>query len=43
MEDLEQLPYINGVIQETLRLYPPGTSVIREVMDDPLDLGDGIM
>ncbi|ORV94560.1 cytochrome P450 [Mycobacterium interjectum] len=32
--DLEQLTYLNGVVHETLRLYPPGVISARKVMRD---------
>ena len=32
--DLDALTYLNGVVQETLRLYPPGVISARKVMRD---------
>lgn len=32
--DVEALTYLNGVVQETLRLYPPGVISARRVMRD---------
>lgn len=32
--DLERLTYLNGVVHETLRLYPPGVISARKVMRD---------
>jgi cytochrome P450 len=32
--DLERLAYLNGVVHETLRLYPPGVISARKVMRD---------
>ena len=37
-EDLESLPYLDAVIRETLRLYPPAYIVGRMAME-PFDLG----
>jgi cytochrome P450 len=31
-EDLKRLPYLNGVVQETLRLYPPAVISARKVV-----------
>jgi hypothetical protein len=43
LEDLEQLPYINGIFHEAARLFAPAASAIREVKDESLDLGNGMM
>lgn len=32
--DLQALPYLNGVVMETLRLYPPGVIIPRKVIRD---------
>ncbi|MGA7050089.1 MAG: cytochrome P450 [Mycobacterium sp.] len=33
-EDLKRLTYLNGVVQETLRLYPPSAITLRYVIQD---------
>ena len=33
-DDLDALTYLNGVVHETLRLYPPGVISARRVMRD---------
>lgn len=33
-EDLQRLPYLHGVVQETLRLYPPAVVTARAVVED---------
>jgi cytochrome P450 len=38
LEDLERLPYLNGVIKETLRLYPP-TYVLSRTAIEPFGIG----
>lgn len=40
MEELNALPYLNQVVHELLRLYPPVTILVREAKKDdviPLD------
>lgn len=32
--DLEQLPYVQAVFKEALRLFPPGHISIREAVED---------
>ncbi|TWP47375.1 cytochrome P450 [Lentzea tibetensis] len=34
VESLKQLPYLNGVVQETLRLYPPAVVSARTAAED---------
>jgi len=34
MDDLNGLPYMDAVVRETLRLYPPVPSVVREASKD---------
>jgi cytochrome P450 len=34
LADLERLPYTSAVVNEALRLYPPGTFVTREARQD---------
>ena len=34
-----QFPYLCAVVSESLRIFPPGASVSREVGDTPLELG----
>ena len=34
MDDLNGLPYMDAVVRETLRLYPPLPSVLREARKD---------
>lgn len=36
---LPQFPYICGVVNEALRLYPPGANTLRETGDDAFQLG----
>jgi cytochrome P450 len=36
---LLQFPYICGVVNEALRLYPPGANTLRETGDDAFQLG----
>ncbi|TFY62571.1 hypothetical protein EVJ58_g3785 [Rhodofomes roseus] len=33
-DDLNQLPYLDAVLRETLRLYPPATLLSREALED---------
>ena len=37
-DDLERLPYLDAVVRETLRLYPPAYALGREVVE-PFELG----
>lgn len=39
LTDLPHLPTVRGVIQETLRLYPPAWFLMREATE-PVDIGD---
>ena len=40
MEELNSLPYLDGVVRETLRLYPPVSSTARvATKDDVVPLG----
>ncbi len=41
-EDLVQLPYLKAVVQETLRLFPIVTEVIR-LLKEPMPLGDYVI
>ena len=34
MDDLNGLPYLEAVVRETLRLYPPVASILREARKD---------
>lgn len=43
MEDLNALPYLDGVIRETLRLYAPITQLSREAKkDDVIPLNEPV-
>mmetsp|Transcript_12216 Transcript_12216/g.21619 ORF Transcript_12216/g.21619 Transcript_12216/m.21619 type:complete len:544 (+) Transcript_12216:50-1681(+) len=42
-EDLERLPYCCAVIEESLRLLPPGSVAVREGPKADMDLGDGLI
>ncbi len=37
-----QLPYVEAVLQEAMRLYPAASTLIREPPED-LDLGGGVV
>lgn len=37
-----QLPYLEAVLQESMRLYPAASTLIREPPED-LDLGGGVV
>ena len=44
MEELQALPYLDQVVRETLRLYPPLAAVPREATkDDVLPLSEPII
>lgn len=43
MEELNSLPYLDAVVRETLRVYPPVTATVRTaVEDDVLPLGNPV-